>query len=367
MPQPSASSATSAVEPQDVLGSTGRAAFFIVLGLSNAVDADARVRAWCADVAAHRRSLRLRAPEGNVRCAVGFGSAAWDRLFGLPRPAALHPFQALAAGDRVAPSTPGDLFLHLRAESTDLCFELATQLLDALGDAVTPIDEVQGFRSFDARSMIGFVDGTENPVDQEAADAALVGEEDPDFEGGSYVLVQKYLHRMAAWNALSVEQQEQAIGRRKHNDVELSDELKPANAHNALTVITDDEGNELKIVRDNLPFGSPSRGEFGTYFIGYARDPAITERMLRNMVIGDPPGNYDRLLDFSEPTTGTEFFVPSATQLEALADRVAPGSPAAAPGTADGADAGDPSSAPQDGSLNIGSLKGEPSGPRLTV
>ena len=360
----SASDSAPAAEPQDVLGSTGQAAIFIVLGL--ATGAEARVRAWCADVGAHRRSLRLRAPTAQVRCAVGFGSAAWDRLFGAPRPASLHPFIALSAGDRVAPSTPGDVFLHLRAESTDLCFELATQLLDGLGDAVTPIDEVQGFRSFDSRSIIGFVDGTENPVDQEAVDFALVGTEDADFRGGSYVIVQKYLHRMQAWNALSVEEQEKAIGRRKHNDVELSDEEKPANAHNALTVITDEQGNELKILRDNLPFGSPSRGEFGTYFIGYARDPGITERMLRNMFIGDPPGNYDRLLDFSDARTGSLFFVPSAGLLEALAtrgDELLAVAPDATGATSTGLA---PASA-ADGSLSIGSLKGDPGGLTLPV
>jgi putative iron-dependent peroxidase len=201
----------------------------------------------------------------------------------------------------------------------DLCFELATQFLARLGSAVSPVDEVHGFQYFDDRDVIGFVDGTENPTGQEAADATLIGDEDPGFTGGSYVIVQKYLHDMAAWNALSTEAQERIIGRTKLSDIELDDAVKPTSAHNALTTIVEN-GNEIKIVRDNMPFGNVARGEFGTYFIGYARSPRRTELMLENMFVGRPPGNYDRLLDFSRAVSGGLFFVPSPNL---LASRVA--------------------------------------------
>jgi putative iron-dependent peroxidase len=161
------------------------------------------------------------------------------------------------------------------------------------------------------------VDGTENPRGGAALNAALIGEEDPLFAGGSYVIIQKYLHDMGKWNALTTEQQEQIIGRKKLSDIELSDEVKPASAHNALTSIEVD-GKEIKILRDNMPFGKPSEGEFGTYFIGYSRSPKVTEQMLRNMFVGRPAGNYDRLLDFSRAVTGSLFFAPSETFLERL-------------------------------------------------
>jgi porphyrinogen peroxidase len=191
----------------------------------------------------------------------------------------------------------------------------------ALGDSVKVVDEVQGFRYFDMRSIIGFVDGTENPVGRKAEGFTLVGDEDSEFRGGSYVLVQKYLHNMNAWNSLTVEAQEKVIGRTKLADIELDDQAKPSNAHSALTVITDEDGNEVKILRDNMPFGRPGAGEFGTYFIGYARSPQPLELMLENMFVGRPVGNYDRLLDFSTAVTGGLFFVPSADLLEELADR----------------------------------------------
>ena len=183
-----------------------------------------------------------------------------------------------------------------------------------LGEAISPVDEVHGFRYFDARDLLGFVDGTENPAGQAAMDATLIGAEDAAFAGGSYVIVQKYLHDLAGWNALPTEEQERIIGRTKVSDIELDDASKPSSAHNALTTIVED-GKEIKILRDNMPFGRAG-GEFGTYFIGYSRSPGTIEQMLENMFIGKPPGNYDRLLDFSRAVTGSLFFVPSATFLD---------------------------------------------------
>src|SRR2546425_11105809 len=248
---------------------------------------------------------------------MGFGSDVWDELFGLTRPAELRKFQEIRAGGRHAVSTPGDLFFHIRAKRMDLCFELATQVMIRLGGAVTDVDELHGFQYFDDRDLIGFVDGTENPTGQAAIDATVIGDEDPGFAGGSYVIVQKYLHDLARWNALPTEAQERIIGRTKLSDIELDDAVKPTSAHNALTII-EENGKEIKILRDNMPFGDAARGEFGTYFIGYARSPRPIEQMLENMFVGRPPGNYDRLLDFSRAVTGTLFFVPSLDLLDSL-------------------------------------------------
>jgi putative iron-dependent peroxidase len=308
-------------EPQSICNPITSSAIFIVATLASASDSASQVRAWCADIAALTRSVGKRVPSGHLSCVCGFGSTAWDTLFGSPRPASLHAFREFGAQGRRAVATPGDVLLHIRADQMDLCFELATQLLSSLGEAISVVDEVQGFRYFDMRSIIGFVDGTENPAGRKAVDFTIVGNEDPAFTGGSYVLVQKYLHNMTAWNALSVEAQERIIGRTKLSDIELDDAVKPTSSHSALTTITQD-GQEVKILRDNMPFGRPGASEFGTYFIGYARSPAPLEQMLENMFVGRPPGNYDRLLDYSTAVTGGLFFVPSSDLLEALADRM---------------------------------------------
>jgi putative iron-dependent peroxidase len=228
----------------------------------------------------------------------------------------------------------------------DLCFELATQIMARLAGAVTVADEVHGFRYFEHRDLLGFVDGTENPDGQAAFDSVIIGDEDPAFAGGSYVVVQKYLHDIDAWNALPTEQQERVIGRTKLSDIELDDAVKPSYAHNALTTITEN-GREIKIVRDNMPFGSVAAGEYGTYFIGYARSPATIELMLRNMFIGRPEGNYDRILDVSRAVTGGLFFVPPAALLDGLADQ-----------DEGGQDADETGPLTLSGSLHIGSLRG---------
>lgn len=355
-------------EPQAICNDVTRSAIFIVATIEAGSDNAEKVRAWCGDIAALVRSVGKRVPAGNLSCVCAFASDAWDTLFGAPRPTALHPFREFGTGERRAAGTPGDILLHIRAGHMDLCFELATQLLGALGDAVTVVDEVHGFRYFDMRAMVGFVDGTENPTGRAANEFTLIGDEDSQFESGSYVVVQKYLHDMAGWNALSVETQERIIGRTKLSDIELDDAVKPTCSHSSLTTLTEN-GKEVKILRDNMPFGRPGSGEFGTYFIGYARSPAPIEQMLENMFVGRPPGNYDRLLDYSRAVTGGLFFVPSATLLEELAGRD-PQTAAAAAAVDPAADpAVDPdveqhpetssSAEPREGgSLNIGSLKG---------
>src|SRR6202165_99575 len=304
-------------QPQPVVAPLTRAAIFLVVTINPGDDHRTTVRAFCEDFPALVRAVAFRDLEGYLSCVTGFGSSAWDRLFGGPRPAELHPFREFQAGSRHAVSTPGDILFHIRSARMELCFELATHFIARLGTAVTPVDEVHGFQYFDDRDLIGFVDGTENPTDQAAADATIIGEEDAAFAGGSYVLVQKYLHDMPGWNALSTEAQERIIGRTKLSDIELEDAVKPSSAHNALTII-EENGKEIKILRDNMPFGDVSRGEFGTYFIGYARAPRPIEQMLENMFVGRPPGNYDRLLDFSRAVTGSLFFVPSLDLLESL-------------------------------------------------
>jgi putative iron-dependent peroxidase len=346
-------SAPAAAVSQVVSAPLTRAAIFLVVTINPGDENRASVLSLCADLSALLRAVGFRALEDSLSCIMGFGSGAWDRLFGSPRPAELHPFREIRSGPRHAVSTPGDLIFHIRAKRMDLCFELAAQIMWRLEGAVITADEVHGFRYFDERDLLGFVDGTENPTGSAANHAVFIGDEDPDFSGGSYVIVQKYLHNLDAWNKLPTEAQERIIGRTKVSDIELDDSVKPTSAHNALTTI-EENGKEIKILRDNMPFGRPGHGEFGTYFIGYSRSPRTIEQMLENMFIGRPPGNHDRILDFSTAVTGNLFFIPTATFL----DNVSPERLATASAPLETS----PSTAPsKNGSLGIGSLKGEDS------
>ncbi|MFF5858206.1 Dyp-type peroxidase [Streptomyces sp. NPDC012751] len=314
--------------PQTVLSPLTSAAIFLVVTIDSG--GESTVRELLSDVGSLERAVGFRAqPEGRLSCVTGIGSHAWDRLFAGPRPALLHPFRELRGPVHRAVATPGDLLFHIRASRLDLCFALATEIMSRLRGTVTVQDEVQGFKYFDERDLLGFVDGTENPTGAAARVAVLVGDEDPPFAGGSYVVVQKYLHDLAAWEALPVEAQERVIGRRKLSDVELADDVKPADSHVALTTVVDQDGTEREILRDNMPFGAAGRGEFGTYFIGYARTPEVTETMLERMFLGTESAPHDRILDFSTAVTGSLFFTPAADFLEDLPAPPAAGTPAA--------------------------------------
>jgi putative iron-dependent peroxidase len=339
--------------PQPVLAPLTKAAIFLVVCIKPDPDSYATVRSLCIDLPGIYRAVDFRRIEAALSCVTSFSSNAWDKLFGKPRPAELHPFREFHSGERHAVATEADMLFHIRAKDMDLCFELVTQIMERIGGAVSAVDETHGFRYFDERDLLGFVDGTENPRGNEAFQAALVGAEDAAFAGGSYVIIQKYLHDMSRWNALSTEEQERIIGRKKLSDIELSDAVKPTSAHNALTTIVEN-GTEKQILRDNMPFGRPGHGEFGTYFIGYSCTPRTTEQMLENMFIGSPPGNYDRLLDFSRAVTGSLLFAPSATFFDNLADA----DPNAPPEAAPEAPPADTAPAVSDTSLRIGSLKG---------
>lgn len=303
--------------PQSVLSPLTAAAIFLVV----TVDAggEPAARAVLSDLNGLQRAVGFRAStSGKLSCVAGIGSEAWDRLFSGPRPAELHPFRELTGPTHRAVSTPGDLLFHVRAARPDLCFALAAEIMERLRGSVTVRDEVHGFKYFEVRDLLGFVDGTENPVGPAADAAVLIGDEDPHFAGGSYVIVQKYLHDLDAWDALPVEAQENAIGRRKLSDVEMDDDIKPPDSHVALTTIVDPDGTKHEILRDNMPFGTIGRGEFGTYFIGYARTPAVTETMLERMFLGAPPASHDRILDFSTAVTGSLFYVPTSDFLDDL-------------------------------------------------
>ncbi|HEY1484564.1 MAG TPA: Dyp-type peroxidase [Micromonosporaceae bacterium] len=301
-------------EPQSVLSPLTDAAVFLVATIERG--GEDIVRDLLGDLAGLIRSVGFRLPSAGLSAVVGISSSGWDRLFAGERPEHLHPFREIAGSPHSAPSTPGDLLFHIRAGQMDVCFELAAQIANRLGAAAAVVDEVHGFKYFDERDLLGFVDGTENPAGRAALDAVTVV--DGPFAGGSYVAVQKYVHDLAAWNALSVEEQERVIGRTKLSNIELDDEIKPSNSHVALNTIVDADGEELQILRDNMPFGSVGRGEFGTYYIAYASDPDIIETMLTNMFVGKPAGNYDRILDFSTALTGGLFFAPTAEFLDDL-------------------------------------------------
>jgi putative iron-dependent peroxidase len=306
-------------EPQSIDAPLSAAAAFLVLVVKDDDASIATARSVVGSTGDLIKDLRIRANSGLFTCNVGISHRIWGPLTGQPVPSELAPFREVRGATHTAVATAGDLLYHIRADSMDLIIEFEKILLEAFGDAVTAVDDVAGFRYFDGRDLLEFIDGTANPDGLDLPAATIVGEEDPAYAGGSYVVIQKYLHDLAAWRAKKVETQEAIIGRTKFDNVELPDATEGQKSHKTLCTIQDAEG-EHDILRDNMPFAVPGRGEYGTYFIGYSRHLWVIEKMMERMFIGDPPPLHDRILDFSKAVAGVTFFAPARKFLSNLAD-----------------------------------------------
>jgi putative iron-dependent peroxidase len=300
-------------DSQNVTDYTNNNTVFMVWNFKDGLEVRDTFNQLCKLVINLNNSANVRFPVSRASCVIGIGHNAWLRLgLPVPIPKELVNFVPIAGEKHTAVSSKGDLHFHIRADNTSICYDMAYAISDILDPVAISIEEVHGFRYWDSRSILGFVDGTENPQGQERELFSMIGDEDPVYKGGSYLFVQKYIHDLTAWKGLSTEQQEKVIGRYKSNDIEMADDVKPSNSHIALANI----GDDLKIVSDNMPFGNMSTNEMGTYFIAYTSTFTTVQKMLSNMFIGVPEGNYDRILDFSTAKTGSLYFVPTFNMID---------------------------------------------------
>jgi putative iron-dependent peroxidase len=303
-------------EPQaGIIPEPSESALFLVLRVPEAAEHGAAVASVAARVPSLTQRVSALDRHAKLACTVGFGAEFWDVVSPEERPAGLHPFEALEIGGRRAPSTGGDLLLHVISKRPDLNLELAMRIRRELGPSVAVMDEVHGFKYLDGRDLTGFLDGTENPKGKARAAAALIGSEDAAFAGGSFVFTQRYVHDLARWATVPLAEQEGAIGRRKRDSKELSDKKKPATAHISRVVI-EENGEELKIVRHSFPYGTVS--EAGLFFIAYTRSLDIPQKMLHRMLGATGDGLHDHLMDFTRAVSGATFFAPSLRMLRAL-------------------------------------------------
>lgn len=271
----------------------------------------------CALMSNLNNSAQVRTVTSRASAVMGISHKAWKKLnLPEPLPKELADFSPIIGQKHMAVSTPGDLHFHIRADNKSYCIDMAAAISEALSQVANCIEEIHGFRYWDGRSILGFVDGTENPNGKDREFFGIIGDDDEKYKGGSYLFVQKYIHDLVAWRALPVAEQERVFGRSKANDIEMPDDIKPTNSHSALANVGDDK----KIVRDNMPFGNMASNEMGTYFIAYANTFSTITEMLTKMFKGHPEGNYDRVLDFSTATTGTLFFVPTFEMLDSFGE-----------------------------------------------
>lgn len=306
-------------KPQSgILPDANQNALFVLFRRRIGRRASPRIKKLLAEFPQRVAQLASQDPAAHFTAVIAFGSGVWGELWGDARPQALHPFPRIAGAVHQAPATDADVWLHLRAERYDFLHEFADKLVPELGEWLDMLEVVHGFRFHEGRDLTGFVDGTGNPDGEERAGVALVGEEDGNWAGGSYVHVQRYVHRLEEWNKVPVKQQEAVIGRTKQDNIEMEPDDRPLTSHMHRVNIEQD-GKELELLRHSMPYGVPG-GERGLYFCSYSRDPAIFEKMLSRMVTPLHDGRVDHLLNFTRAVSGAAFFAPSDEKLKALAN-----------------------------------------------
>lgn len=254
--------------------------------------------------------LNAQQPGAELTLSIAFTKAFWSKL-NAEMPAELIDFPELGEGEVVAPSSDVDVLIHCHSNRHDLHFYLLRKFFAQVSENVSVVDETYGYRYLDSRDMTDFVDGTENPKEAQREEVAIIPE--GEFAGGSYVMVQRFIHNLPSWNRLNVSAQEKVIGRTKPDSIELDD--VPAASHVGRVDIKE-EGKGLKIVRHSLPYGSVS-GEHGLLFIAYCNTLHNFKAMLESMY-GVTDGKTDQLLRFTKAVTGAYFFAPSAEMLQSL-------------------------------------------------
>ena len=298
-----------------VLVKSGHYGLYLTLTLRHGA-ALAPVRRALGGLPVLTQTIARELGEKRLLSAVAIGPRAWPLLFKMPKPDGLAPFRAIKDGPRHAPSTPGDLFIHIHSEHAYANFHLARRLMAQLRKSTKLIEEIHGFRNFEERDLTGFVDGTENPTGKDRVEAVIVGRENPRFAGGTFVSVQRFVHDLDHWERQAIKTQENTIGRTKQANVEMDDATKPATAHIARAVL-EVNGKEFEILRQGLPYGTTS--EHGVFFIAYLRDPRTYRRVLDRIFRRDAAGHYDHLTNFTRPVTGTNYFAPSVEFLRRFA------------------------------------------------
>ncbi|WP_104472801.1 Dyp-type peroxidase [Acinetobacter indicus] len=269
-----------------------------------------------ADLFNTRDRLITQHPHAQIKTAVAFGPELWAQLYS-QTPAGFKQLQPIEGAFQM-PVVPADVLIHIASARADICFALSQSFFEGIQDQVDVLDERVCFRYFDGRDMTGFIDGTENPqFPDDRAEVALLGEDAGIFEDGSFVFAQRYAHDLDKWKRLKVDAQEQVIGRTKLESIELDDEVKPDNAHVARTVVEDDEGEEMEILRHSLPYGD-GQGDQGLFFIAYTKDLTILDAMLERMFGTSGDGIHDRLLHFVTALDGAYYFAPSEELLETV-------------------------------------------------
>ncbi|AEP28577.1 Dyp-type peroxidase [Brumicola nitratireducens] len=245
--------------------------------------------------------------EAMVSGVIAIGSSFWSEIYPHSSPQELVGFPDMQCDDRCAPVLPCDLFIQIRADRLDICHAVGIEVLDLLRVHVELVEQVSAFRYLDGRDLTGFLDGEDNPRGMKKLDIAIVGDNDPEHKGGSYIHIQRYRHDMNRWNALSLRRQEGVMGKTKEHNLPLVDSGR--SSHNFRTKLTGPNGEYPSLLKQSMPYGDMLMQ--GLFFVSCANNSKSFKDMLHSRIFGDEMGHYDRFLDYSNAETGAAFFAPS--------------------------------------------------------
>jgi porphyrinogen peroxidase len=301
------STAQSAILPE-----AAQHALYMVINVTNK---SGNIVKQCSLLPTLIESIKKQNKVDSLFASLAFGADYWDAIHPGSRPQRLKKFIELGAGDISAPATGGDIFLHVHSDRKDMTYVLASEFLKPIKESIDVLDEVDGFHYLDDRDLTDFIDGTENPEGEERSKVALIDDE-PEFNGGSYVLAQRFVHNLPKWQTVADDEQEKVIGRTKPDSIELDEDVMPETSHVSRVVIEED-GEELEIVRHSLPYGQAS-GDAGLFFLAYSKDNTILEKMLANIFGISGDGLHDHLMNYTAAKSGAYFFAPSVEMLKGL-------------------------------------------------
>jgi putative iron-dependent peroxidase len=206
------------------------------------------------------------------------------------------------------PSTQHDALVWLSGSAYDVVFDMARSVIRDLSVLTNLGQETSSWAYRHDRDLTGFIDGSENPTLLDAPIAALLPEGLPGA-AGTILLLQKWKHKTAEWDALPINQQERIMGRTKLDSIELDN--KASDSHVART----DQDKFGSIFRRNMPYGNVD--DHGTVFVGFSAEQKRLSTMLDSMA-GTVDGVRDALTRFTQPLTGSYYFVPSVESLRRL-------------------------------------------------
>ncbi len=238
---------------------------------------------------------------------IAVGTNYWCELYPGPIPQGLTPFPDMQCEDRSAPSTPCDLFIQIRADRLDICHAIGIEVMELLRLHVELVEQVRGFRYLDGRDLNGFMYASDNPRGLKRREIAIIGEDDADFSGGSYIHVQRFRHDLRRWAALSARQQEQVMGTTQEHNLPSKEQSESSHCVRAGSAVFAESG--VTLLKQGMPYGDMVSQ--GLFFVSCSASSSGFKAMLHSQIVGNGDGDYDRWLDFTSAETGAAFFAPS--------------------------------------------------------